>query len=622
MKSGAIILGGIVSLALLAIAGVLYVMASSSSDQHYRRSIDLVREAQQVSSEWSMEVTRVRADPFADFDSLAAFIPRMERIKRSLTTTVQLVPDFPDRLANDLQAYLSAFDAKEERIERFKTGYAVIRNSTRYLPLAATNAVQQAQEADEQQAAQRISALVRDINLYLPTPTETAQARLTADIEGLREASVAYPPTLANAIANLLSHAEVLVARQRPTDDLFQKITSDQISDLTDQLAGKLKFELDKEAVLMGYFDGGVLAALVLLVVFWLVLGIHQRARGGGIAQGQALPAAAPAAQAAPVVQAAPVAQAAAVTEKAPTLVEAAAPTAEPAPAMAEIPMPSATVDQVARATVVPEARPPSPAEASPPAASEHSGSALVQGFLVRCVADALATTADQIGGRMDYLRQSHRRIQEALQNSDAVPDLHDAADLDEGAEAIAAIATSVDEDVAGMADLGKRLASFSNSNVLLDDIERRMIDINGCVEEALDATGAESVATVAKNLGDIPELLALKPEFLLLLTKIVENSVQAVEELSERRGVIKVDTAHRNNEVLITIIDNGDGITPERRTNIFKPFYTSRKGAMGIGLTLAGHLVKKYEGSIKLNSLPGQGTVARITLPAGIPSP
>ena len=55
---------------------------------------------------------------------------------------------------------------------------------------------------------------------------------------------------------------------------------------------------------------------------------------------------------------------------------------------------------------------------------------------------------------------------------------------------------------------------------------------------------------------------------------------------------------------------------------NVFQPFYTTRNGAMGIGLSLAGHLVKKYEGVIKINSLPGQGTVAQITLPAGVPNP
>ena len=42
--------------------------------------------------------------------------------------------------------------------------------------------------------------------------------------------------------------------------------------------------------------------------------------------------------------------------------------------------------------------------------------------------------------------------------------------------------------------------------------------------------------------------------------------------------------------------------------------------GAQGLGLTLASHLAAKYEGDVKVNSLPDQGTATRITLPAGAP--
>jgi signal transduction histidine kinase len=42
----------------------------------------------------------------------------------------------------------------------------------------------------------------------------------------------------------------------------------------------------------------------------------------------------------------------------------------------------------------------------------------------------------------------------------------------------------------------------------------------------------------------------------------------------------------------------------------------------MGLGLTLAGDLVRRYEGAIKVNSLPGQGTVTQLTLPTGTPGP
>ena len=148
------------------------------------------------------------------------------------------------------------------------------------------------------------------------------------------------------------------------------------------------------------------------------------------------------------------------------------------------------------------------------------------------------------------------------------------------------------------------------------------MVDVNACIDEVVSATRTEGAASVSKRLGDVPEIFASKTEIRLLLAQILENSVCAVGALEGRKGTIKIDTARRNEEILITIIDNGTGITPDRRKQIFKPFYTSRDGAMGLGLTLAGHLVKKYEGGIKVNSLPGQGTVTRITLPTGTPGP
>ena len=219
----------------------------------------------------------------------------------------------------------------------------------------------------------------------------------------------------------------------------------------------------------------------------------------------------------------------------------------------------------------------------------------------------------------MDYLHQTQSRIQQALQDHDALlPALADGADLDEEIEAAGAIAAGVRREMNAIADLARRLAA--SAALPNGTLERDMVDLNACVEEALAATHAEESATVARRLGPIPEIFASHAEIRLLLTQVIENAVHAVQGLEQRAGAIKVDTARRNDDILITVIDNGAGIGAERRAKIFRPFYTSRNDAMGLGLTLAHHLAAKYEGEIKVNSLPGQGTVTRITLPAGAP--
>ena len=590
MKSGALILGIIVSALLLAAAGVLYTTAGSSSGQSYRASIDLVRQIQQLSSGWSIEIARVRSDPLADFDSLAAFIPRMASLKESLSDASRRIPGLPDRLANDIQSYLSAIDAKEERIERFKTGYAVVRNSTRYLPLAATNVTRQAQEIDDAPLARSISMLTQDMNLYLATPTDPGKERLTAEMEKLREDSVAYPPPLANALANLLAHAEVLLAKQAPTDVLFRDATSNDITDLADRLAGNLEFELTRQDTLATNYERGVLAVIGVLALFWILLAVQQRVRGG-------------------VSAAAPKAAADTPRDTAPG---ASIGDYESLRSMALQDefgnLPLGAIDRELAAAV----------SASPAGLSAET--AMLYGYLAERVGDNVAAAAERVAARVDYLRQTHHRIHAALQGSEVIVELANGTDLDEEIEAGSAIANHVHREVNGIADLARRLASFSG--LPNGDVDRDMIDVNACIEEVVSATRAEGAAAVSKRLGDVPEIFASKTEIRLLLAQILENSVYAVRALEDRKGTIKIDTARRNEEILITIIDNGAGITPDRRKQIFKPFYTSRDGAMGLGLTLAGHLVKKYEGGIKVNSLPGQGTVTRITLPTGTPGP
>ena len=138
MKSNnSIMVATVLSLILVAAVSVLYWLVRNNGVEGYRSSISGVQQIQQLAADWSIETARVRSDPLADFDSLVAFIPQMNQLKGVLMAQVRSIPDVPDRLANDVSAYVNAVDAKEERIERFKTGYAVIRNSSRYLPVAA-----------------------------------------------------------------------------------------------------------------------------------------------------------------------------------------------------------------------------------------------------------------------------------------------------------------------------------------------------------------------------------------------------------------------------------------------------------------------------------------------------
>ena len=427
----------------------------------------------------------------------------------------------------------------------------------------------------------RIATLLQNLNVYLASPTDTAAEHLGAELGSLREASVGYAPALANALANLLAHAEVLLARSAPTGELFEVATSNETAGIGDRLAAALAFERDRRRASSVLYERGALGLLALLAVLWIAIALNQRTRRAARPPERRETARAP--------------------DDAP---------AEPA------------IGARARSAAVlppPDEVPDLPAAPATPA---HLSAEAAMRYRYHCerVGESIAAAARRLTTRADALHHGQQSLRRALGGLDYLPDLPDGGDFDEQVEASAAVAAHMRRDVNAIADLARRLAAFAR--LPNGDAGRDMVDVNACIEEVVAATGAQEAAEVSLHLGAVPEVFASRTEIRLLLAQVLENSVHAVQALRERRAAIKIDTAARNDAIVVRIIDNGPGIAPDRRTRIFQAFYTSREGAMGLGLTLAGELVKRYEGGIKVNSLPHRGTVTELTLPTGTPGP
>jgi signal transduction histidine kinase len=93
-----------------------------------------------------------------------------------------------------------------------------------------------------------------------------------------------------------------------------------------------------------------------------------------------------------------------------------------------------------------------------------------------------------------------------------------------------------------------------------------------------------------------------------------------AIDALDEDGGEVKISTQSQGeNEVLITVEDNGAGIPEKIRQRIFDVFF-STKGSQGTGLGLAvtKKIIEEHGGVIEAESTPGQGSKLTIKLPAG----
>lgn len=91
-----------------------------------------------------------------------------------------------------------------------------------------------------------------------------------------------------------------------------------------------------------------------------------------------------------------------------------------------------------------------------------------------------------------------------------------------------------------------------------------------------------------------------------------------------DREKKIEVRTSLSNNssgqeQIVVTVKDNGIGIAPENLPKIFNPFYTSKEAIRGTGLGLSVSLgiAEAHGGTIEVESVPGGGSVFSLVLPA-----
>lgn len=98
-----------------------------------------------------------------------------------------------------------------------------------------------------------------------------------------------------------------------------------------------------------------------------------------------------------------------------------------------------------------------------------------------------------------------------------------------------------------------------------------------------------------------------------MALLNILVNAIEAIEG---ENGELNVGLSVNSNSALITIQDNGKGLTPEEMNQLFDPFYTNKEQGMGLGLTTTQHIIHAHQGKVMVTSDPGQGTCFKIFIP------
>jgi two-component system NtrC family sensor kinase len=113
----------------------------------------------------------------------------------------------------------------------------------------------------------------------------------------------------------------------------------------------------------------------------------------------------------------------------------------------------------------------------------------------------------------------------------------------------------------------------------------------------------------------DLPPIPASETEMQQVFLNLVNNALDAMEKTG---GTITLDAKRTDNDIIITVSDNGPGIAEANLARIFDPFYTTKpvgKGT-GLGLSICYGIIKKIGGDIHVSSTKGEGTAFEIRFP------
>lgn len=111
----------------------------------------------------------------------------------------------------------------------------------------------------------------------------------------------------------------------------------------------------------------------------------------------------------------------------------------------------------------------------------------------------------------------------------------------------------------------------------------------------------------------DLLSIMADKHLMEQVFINLISNSIFALEGVSKPAIEIRAFTS--NHQSILEVTDNGKGIEADKMDKIFIPFFSTREGGSGIGLSLSKQIIYLHHGRLKVKSSPGKGTTFRIEI-------
>jgi signal transduction histidine kinase len=581
---------GLVTVALAAILGYLYLKTEGADFKHQNQVLAALRELKEIDSRWDVDILRAHtelAPPEAAPPDHGATVTRilreLEGAGAALGSPV-LVRGLPDLGA--------AFSQKAEMLDRFRKANAAARQAlvrvvTSDTEIAALVRGSWRDFRDRERLVAAESAavqLIAESQRYYFNPSEERRKFVETILADLREAAPRLPPALRAGVARLDARARELLEAKPGEQELFTRLAFMTAGPRVDSLTAAFSRELEAMLLEQEFYRSYLVAysAALLVLIGYLAARLIKSYR---------------------LLNAANEELEQRVIERTRELSEALKQLKESEAQLIQSEKMSSLGQMVAGVAH----------EINTPLAYAKNSLGSVGGRL-----QDLARLATETEKLLELLRAGTANPQELADQFGLTEQLIAQLRAQHALEELQALVKDGLHGIGQISEIVGNLKNFSR----LDRSKVATFNVN----EGLDSTLAIARHelkhhAVKKNYGNVPAITCSPSQINQVFLNLINNAAQA---MGPGRGEIRITTRREGpSHVAVEVADNGKGIPPEILPKIFDPFFTTKevgKGT-GLGLSIVYKIVEQHGGKISVDSTVGVGTRFTVVLPLQPPA-
>jgi PAS domain S-box-containing protein len=236
----------------------------------------------------------------------------------------------------------------------------------------------------------------------------------------------------------------------------------------------------------------------------------------------------------------------------------------------------------------------------------------LMQASKMTTLGEMSAGIAHELNQPLNAIKMGSEYLKMMVENKKKIPE-----------ENLVEVSDRINEQVDRASEIINRLREFGHK----PDFTKEKVDLNQAVQVAhgimaqqIRLQNFHITLHLEKNL---PPILARNTRIEQVIFNLLTNAMDALMQRQRMqpavdKPAIRVCSFLENDQVALTVSDNGAGIPADALAKVFEPFFTTKEvgSGMGLGLSISYGTVKDYNGVIDIQSTEGEGTTVKMQFP------